>query len=272
MRLKHKILGLGLFFPIAGFAFPPGNPASAFGPSQVAAGIFFDHSGQDVFEDPAGSVLNSTGLSLDYAPWQYLQLGVFAGGGEFDIAVPASKKIDTSAHAYNANYNMLAGGSGKLATPRFANGIMRAVGFGSAGYLNSSDDFGNARTLLIYNAGLSLQFLLMEKLNLILGGEFYALDGQQTNGKTTGKVPFGISIPNKEADYFRGIVGVEYFFKGKNKPFISVAFRPSANTGWDDKLGLKNASISISLGAMAAFGKGKIEDDGDADQSGLIDQ
>ena len=68
----------------------------------------------------------------------------------------------------------------------------------------------------------------------------------------------------------RGIVGVEYYFKGKNRPFVSVAFRPTGAIGWHDELGLRNASISVSLGAMATLGKEK--PDAGEDEPGMIDE
>ena len=50
---------------------------------------------------------------------------------------------------------------------------------------------------------------------------------------------------------------MEYFFKGKNRPFLSVAFRPTGATDWHEHLGLRNASVSITLGAITTLpGKG----------------
>jgi hypothetical protein len=267
--MKIRIGAMALIVPALGFCVPPGSPMSEFGPSQIALGAFYDHSGQDLYEDGYPSVLNSTGLSLEYAPWTFLQLGMFGGGGELDIGVPDSKAADTSVHAYNTDYNIYGGASLKLSTPRFATNTTRVVAFGSLAYLNSSDNLGNSRMPILYNAGATVQFMVWDKLNLVLGGEFYAWDAVQQSA-TGAKSSFGLTAPSGVTDYLRGIVGVEYFFKGKNRPFLSVAFRPTGNTGWSDDLGLRNASISISLGAMASLGKGRI--DAGEDEPGMLDQ
>lgn len=264
-------IAVTLFIPTLAFCVPPGSPMSEFGPSQVALSVFYDHSGQDVYLDPAPSVLNTTGLSVDYGPWQYLQVGLYGGAAELDIAVPEAKVSDTSAHSFNTNYTVFGGVSGKLATPHFAANMLRGVGYGSLGYVNNSDANKNNRMVFVYNAGASIQCLLMTRLNLILGGEFYAFEGTQKNSKVADQ-PFGVSAPNGTADYFRGLIGVEYFFKGKNKPFVSVAFRPTPNIGWNDDLGISNASISISLGAIASFGKGNVNDNSDDDAPKMIEQ
>ncbi len=242
---------------------------SEFGPSQVALGAFFDNSGQDLFEDAYPSVLNATGLSLDYAPWSFIQMGIFGGGGELDVGVPDNLTSDSSLHAYNSDFNLYGGASGKLATSRFLMNTTRAVGFGSLAYLNSSDELGNGRSVLIYNTGATIQLMLWDKINFVLGGEFYAWEGTQKTSATK-DVPFGLSAPSGTADYIRGIVGVEYFFKGRNRPFVSVAFRPTGNIGWHDDLGLRNASISVSLGAVATLGKSKINSG--EDEPSMIDQ
>ncbi len=242
---------------------------SEFGPAQVSLGLFFDHSGQDIFEEGFPSVINSTGLSVDYAPWSFIQLGIFGGAAEFDNALPDALQSDSSKHSYNSDYQMMGGASGKLATPRFAANTTRAVAFGALTFINSTDGLGNGRQGFIYNAGATMQFMLWDKLNLALGGEFYAIDGtQKTALGDTG--PFGINAPDGIVDYFRGIVGLEYYFSGRNRPFISIAFRPTGSLGWHDQLGLRGASISVTLGAMASVGKRMLEP-GEEDP-GMIDK
>lgn len=243
---------------------------SEFGPAQVSLGAYFDHSGQDLFEDPSPSVLNSTGLSVDYGPWTFLQFGMFVGATEFDVALPETRLSDPDAFSYNSDYSFSAGGSLKLASPRFASNTTRGVAFGSLTYLKSEDVPGNSKTGLIYNAGATLQYLFLERVNFVLGGEFYTLIGDQKRASDGRVEAFGTSNPAGIVDYGRGIVGVEYFFKGKNRPFVSVAFRPTGSIGWHDELGLRSASISISLGAMASLGKEK--PDAGEDDAGMIDQ
>lgn len=243
-----------LLLPALALGFPPGTPMSDFGPSQVALGLFFDHSGQDLFEESAPSVLNTTGVGVEYAPWPYLALGVFGGGAEFDVDVPDNQINDTSALGFNTGYSFYGGGSLKLATPRMVNGTSRLVLFGSAGYVNAKDDFKNEKRGVVCNAGGSLQFLTWGKLNFVVGGEFQAiLEGEQTSSLTRDPQPFGISAPAGAMDYMRGLVGVEYYFKGKNQPFVSVAFRPTGAANWHDNLGLRNASVSVVLGAIATI-------------------
>jgi hypothetical protein len=269
VSMKIRSAALTLVISVLGFAFPPGAPMSEFGPAQVSLGAFFDHSGQDLFIDSYPSVLNSTGLSLDYAPWTFIQMGIFGGAGELDVAIPESRSTDTSARAFNTNYKPYGGISGRLATPRFASGTMRAVAFGTAAALESSDKFGNSKTPFVFSGGASLQFMVWNKLNFVLGSEYYAWIGEQISAR--GNVePFGLSEPSGPVDHIRGLIGVEYFFKGLNRPFISVAFRPSSLLGWDDKLGLRNGSISISLGAMATIGKARVAA-GD-DEPSLLDE
>lgn len=268
--MKIRASFLALAFPALGLCFPPGAPMSDFGPSQVSLSAFFDHSGQDLFQDQAPSVLNTTGLSLDYGPWTFLQFGLFGGATEFDVGLPDSRLSDTSAHAYNSDYTFSGGASLKLATPRFASGTTRAVAYGAATYVDSKDVPGNSKTGVIYNAGASLQYLFLNRVNFILGGEFYTVVGDQKRASDGLVEPFSTSAPDGNIDYARGLVGLEYYFKGKNRPFVSVAFRPTGSMGWDRQLGLHNASISISLGAMASLGKEK--PDAGEDDAGIIDQ
>src|SRR3954462_15966772 len=114
---------LAILIPIlaltGAWAFPPGSPMSEFGPQEVAVSLFFDHSGQDLYSEAAPSLMNSTGLSVDYAPWPYIQLGVYAGADEFDVGVPKAWQSDTYKHGFNSDYQLLMGGNAKLATPRF---------------------------------------------------------------------------------------------------------------------------------------------------------
>jgi hypothetical protein len=144
------------------------------------------------------------------------------------------------------------------------------VAFGSLAYLDSKDAPGNSKTGLIYNGGANLQYMLRNSLNFVLGGEYFAIYGDQTAAIGGASEPFGLSEASGVLDHLRGIVGVEYFFKGKNRPFVSVAFRPSGAMGWHDKLGLRNASVSVCLGAMATLGKEKAE--AGEDEPGMIDR
>jgi hypothetical protein len=243
---------------------------SEFGPSQVAVSLFFDHSGQDLYENPAPSVFNSTGLTADYAPWPYVQIGVFAGADEFDVGVPDAQKSDTSKHSFNSDYQLLMGAEAKLATPRFLSNKVRLVAYGSGAYLNNSDDPGNVRKGFAYTAGGNVQVAPWKGLNLVLGGEFYAIDGEQVGARDRKTQPFGVSSA-AITDYMRGLVGVEYFFKGPNRPFISVSFRPTGAIGWDDQLGLRNGSVCVSLGAIATLpGKGK--DKGSDEEQSVLDE
>lgn len=248
-----------LLFPALALGFPPGSPMSDFGPSQVALGLFFDHSGQDLFEDGSPSVINSNGLSVDYAPWQWFALGAFGGSAEFDVDVPDARLNDTSAYGFNTGLSFYGGGSLKLATPRFASGTTRLVAYGIAAYLNAEDENGNKKTGVMTNSGLSVQYQVRERFNIVIGGEFQALlEGEQTSSIRSEPEPFGLAAPAGPIDYMRGLVGFEWYFKGKNRPFVSLAIRPTGTTNWHDHLGLRNASVSITLGAIATLpGKGK---------------
>lgn len=244
---------------------PPGTPMSDFGPNQVALGLFFDHSGQDLFESSAPSLINSTGLAVEYAPWPYLAFGAFAGGAEFDVDVPDDRVNDTAAKGFNGDYSFYGGGTLKLATPRFASGTTRLVAQATGAYLNAEDANLNSKRGVMTNSGVTVQALAWGRVNLVIGAEFQALlQGEQTNSVRSEPEPFGISAPAGPVDYIRGIVGVEYYFKGVNKPFISVSVRPNGAIGWHDHLGLRNGSIAVTLGAMATLptkGKNQINEE-----------
>lgn len=259
-----------LSLPALASAFPPGAPMSEFGPAQVSLSAFFDHSGQDLFADLSPSVMNTAGLSLDYGPWPFVQAGIFAGATELDVALPDSRLRDDSAYSFDSDYSLSGGASLKLATPRFAAGTTRLVGFGAATYYDNKDKQGNELRGLAYDAGATVQCLIADRLNLVLGGEFYAVTGEQTSAKGHADGSFSNSQPDGIVDFGRGIVGVEWFFKGKNRPFISVAFRPSGSLGWHDQLGLRGGSISVALGAMATLGK-KLPEAGE-EEPGMADE
>jgi hypothetical protein len=227
---------------------------SDFGPNQVSMSLFFNHSGQDLGVESAPSMLNTMGLSADYAPWPYLALGVFGGGAELDVDVPDARAGDDSAFGFNGGLSLYGGGAAKLATPRIVGGTTRLVAYGSAGWFNAEDGNRNVKRGLMCNAGATLQYLVKGRFNIVLGGEFQAiLMGEQESPLTKEPVPFGMSEPTGPMDYMRGVAGFEYYFKGRNQPFLSVAVRPTGATDRHDHLGLRNASISVSVGAIATL-------------------
>lgn len=254
-----------LLLPALALGAPPGAPMSDLGASQVALGLFFDHSGQDLYENGYPSMLNTMGLSADYAPWPYLAVGAFAGAAEFDVDVPEELSEDTAAKGFNGALSFYGGASLKLATPRFAGGAMRFVAYGTGGYFDAADEFENQRRGIMCQSGLTLQYLAWGRVNFVLGGEFQAIVmGEQRNALRDDPEPFGMSAPAGAMDYLRGLAGVEVYFAGKNRPFISVAVRPTGATDWHDNLGLRNASISITLGAIATLtskGKNQVQEE-----------
>lgn len=251
-----------LALPALVLAAPPGIPMSDFGPSQVSLGLFLEHSGQDLFLDRSPSILNTYGLGLEYAPWPLLSIGAFGGVAELDVDVPDERVDDDSALGFNGGLSFSGGGLLKLATPRFASGTTRFVAYGAAAWFGAEDDFSNRKQGIMTNSGLNVQYQWAGKLNVVLGGEFQAiLEGAQENSRGR-EEPFGMSEPNAQADYVRLLVGLEWYFKGKNKPFVSVAMRPGAYSEWHEHLGLRNASIAVTLGAIATMpGKGKHKDE-----------
>jgi hypothetical protein len=263
MMYAWKLTWVLLVPALAAMASPPGSPMSEFGPSQVGVGIFFDHSGQNVFREKAPSVMNQAGLSLSYAPWPYLQYGVFGGGAEFDISAPVARQTGATApRSFDGDYSFFGGATAKLATPRVLSNTSRLVAFGAGTYFNNEDKNKNVKKGMLFNAGGSFQFLIHKRLNLVAGAEFYALDGSQVSS-TGGSQPFGLTTGHGGLDYVRALVGADYFLEGKNHPFISVAFRPSSGLGWNDNLGLRGGSVSICFGAIATLrGEGEDEDDG----------
>ncbi len=219
-----------------------------FGPGQVAVSVFADHSGQDLFKnDLAGSTLNTGGLSMDYGPWSFLQFGAFIGATQFNVEVPGSKRNQSDVLAFETNPSLAYGGSAKLATPRFFSRTTAMVGYGSATLFSAEDDARNVKKGIAYKAGGGVQLQFWPAFNMILGGEFYAIDGEQTSRLVTKPAPYSNS------DQFRGLLGFEVYFPGKNRPFISLAFRPTGAVGWNDDYGLENASISLSLGSITSL-------------------
>lgn len=238
------------------WALPPGAPMSDFGPKQFALTASFDHNGLLLYDDGSPSILNTVGLGAEYAPWRMIQLGVFLGATEFDIAVPESRKNDPRAFAFNSDYNFSGGASIKLASPRFAGESLRLVAYGSGQWVQAKDSFGNERFGLYYQAGGSLQWSPIPRLTLVLGGEYHALDGTQKNSAGR-ELPFGLEgLTPVEAG--RGLVGVEYVMPQKNRPFFNVSLRPTGNIGWNEKLGIQGASLSVTFGVMTDIGSATV--------------
>lgn len=234
-------------------AAPSGVPLAEFGPREAAIGLFFDHQGLTLFEDPASATLNMAGLSLEVAPWRFVQLGIHSGGAEFDVAVPESRQNDVTATAFNGDYNIFAGGTAKLSTPRFWGERFNLAIHGNGTWFQNEDPAGNQKNGFFYQAAGSLQWRITKRVNVVLGGEWTALDGDQEN--TLGdKGPFGLNQP-EPVDVLRGLVGVDVFLPGKNQPFISICFKPTGAIDYDDKLGIRGAALSVSLGMIAPLGK-----------------
>jgi len=233
-------------------AAPPGSPMTEFGPRQVAVSAFFDHNGLTFYEDPATSILNTAGLAVEYAPWRYLQVGAFGGASELDIAVPDRRMNDPNAHSFDGDYSFTGGATAKAATPRLFQDALRLVGYGSGAWFQVEDAAGNIRRGMYYQGGATLQYAIGRSFNLALGGEYHAVDGEQENTRKEVQ-PFGLNAAT-DFDALRGVVGVEYTFPQKNRPFISLSFRPTGSLDWDDRLGLKNGSIAVSFGVIADIG------------------
>jgi hypothetical protein len=60
---------------------------------------------------------------------------------------------------------------------------------------------------------------------------------------------------------------LEYTFAGKNKPFVSLAFRSGGEPGWEEGLGIRNGAVSITMGAIASFGKNVEEQPPEEDET-----
>lgn len=232
---------------------PPGATLGEIGPNQASVGIFYDHSGQDLYESPAASVLNTAGVVAEYGPLPYFQIGAFAGGAEFDVAVPDTRQGDSDAKGFDSDYSALFGGLVKATSPRFVDGTMRVTGFGQASYFNAEDPAGNSRRGLYYLAGGALQWEWRRKLNIAVGGEWRAIDGTQENSLGD-DAPFGLNNASG-TEAFRALLAFEYTFAGKNKPFVSLVLRSGGEPDWDDDLGIRNASICLTMGAIATFAK-----------------
>ncbi len=201
-----------------------------------------------------------------------MEVGIFGGMAEFNVGVPPGKKIGdpdgngSTLKNFESGYDLFGGASAKLATPRFLSGKARFVGYGTASIIKAEDKPGNRKSGKFYNSGILGLLDLPHRFTVILGGEFYAIDeGSQESAAGTGSKTFGMSEPNGTMDHIRAVVGVEYFFKGRNRSFISLAFRPTGELGYEDNLGLQGGSISLTLGAISNFGN-KVgqssEDDG----------
>jgi hypothetical protein len=246
------VLGTG-----ACLATPPGSPLSELKGRQLSLGVFYDYSGQQLFQEGNPSVLHTMGAALELGLVPFVNVGIFGGGDLLNIDVPpgAAPSGGVTPRAFNSGFAPYGGLSAKLATPRFLQATTRFVAYGDAAFLRAKDDYNNERQGLFYNTGLTLQAEFDHRLNLVLGAEFYAIDGTQKNRGSSAETPMGLNAPDGLVDYFRGVVGFEYFFKGPNRPFISVAFRPTGSLKYQDGIGLQGASISVTLGAITNFGK-----------------
>jgi hypothetical protein len=244
----------------AAWATPPGATLSELKAKQMALGLYFDQSGQQLFEDGSQSLLNTTGAALEYALADYVQVGGFLGAAELQVDVPPGYKDGDlvngqTLRVFDPGYSLYYGLTAKLASPRFLLGMARFVGYGQANFIDAEDDAGNKKEGTFYHAGLTGQ-VEYRGFNFVLGGEFYALvDGEQRSARGGSKQPFGLHAPAGNLDYARGIVGVEYFFKGAKRSFVSVVFRPTGSLGYDDAFGLQGGSVAVTLGAITGFAK-----------------
>ncbi len=247
------IITLGML-PLAIWAVPPGAPFTDYGPAKMALGYFFDHSGQDIFADPnkTSSILNTTGAQFTFAPVRLINFGFYVGGAEFDH----DAVVDTG-FSFNSNFNTTAGVAAKLFTPRFAGDKLRLFAFGNLGWFEAKDKFENIREIKEYHSGGGVQYQVFNVVNLILGMDVYWLDGDQSSASVaSGSNPFA------NRDLYRSLVAMEFYPATnrdliKAQPFISVAFRGTGDVSWHDKLGIKNASVSASIGLITDFIYGK---------------
>ncbi|MBF0431848.1 MAG: hypothetical protein HQK83_11250 [Fibrobacteria bacterium] len=254
-----QIIFLAGFILSSALAFPPAGPLTDYGPAKMAGAIFFDHSGQDIFEgaEETESILNTGGFHLSYAPFKMVQLGLYVGGAEFDHHAPANKP-DTA--YFDSEFKITGGATGKLVSPHFLYDKARVFVYGMAGYLEAKDTYQNVRQLNVYQSGIGFQFQIMKSLNAALGFEAFFIDGNQANTSVgLGENPFGINTP------YRGMISLEYYPKTyrdlwENQPFFSITVRGAPGIGLDNNLGLKNASIAVSVGMITNFLYGKYKE------------
>lgn len=233
------------------WALSPGGPFYDYGPAKMSLGAFYDHSGQTIYdvENSTQSVLNSTGIQATYAPWRWIQLGGSLGTAEFD-----HEKNKTSIDPFNGTYQLYWGGSAKLYTPRFAKNRMLLLMYGSVNQVEAKDG-SNIRDIWEYHAGLAAGISFTKTLSMYLGSEFYFLDGEQKNSLND-REPFG------NQDLVRGLLAFEYVPKNsssalRGSPYISFEIRPTPNYGYSQSLGLKNTSLSVSIGVTSFYLYGK---------------
>jgi len=256
--MKWLLLLIGMSISVT--AHPAGAPLTDYGPAKMALGLYFDHSGQELFNDNqrAHSLLNTTGAQLTYAPFRVLQIGVYVGGAEFDHDPSAD---DPDGPGFNANYSLTFGASGKIFTPGFMSDKLRGLLFGSMGFLKAEDGYRNVRQVFECHSGLGLQYQVIKIMKLGIGAEVYYLDGEQGNDSvSTGSNPFG------NRDLYRGLISMEFYPKTnpdliQGQPFICISFRFTGDMGWDENLGLKNGSLSITLGWITDFLYGKYKEE-----------
>ncbi len=260
------VLGLVCLSAGVAGATPPGMPLSNLLGRQMSLGVYYDYSGQSLFREGSASVLHTTGVGLEYGILDYVGVGAFAGGSVLNVDVPPGSNSDTL-RAFNSNFGPYGGLSAKLATPRFWQNTSRLVGYGQAAFLHAEDNAGNVKQGMVYNAGLSLQAELNHTYNFVLGGEYYYLDGEQQAAGGGTQFPFGLNAGDGTIDYFRGLIGFEYFFKGPNRPFISFALRPTGSMSYRSGFGLQGISLSVTLGAITSFDKQAEQRNGDAGTS-----
>ncbi len=252
-RVYLSLAALGLLGAVAAKATPSGNPVVEFGPQQLLVGFYFDHSGQEVFNDNTPSVFNTTGLNIGYAPWKFLQVGGFIGVAEFDVAKPQSKRHIDTVGSFNSDYRLHGGGSLKLVAPIWES--LSIFGSGSGAYHEATDGLGNYKEVRELSGAAGMMWRFGRLFNVAMGAEYFLLDGEQRNN-----LQHGVKFAN--LDQYRGLLALEFFpphssLTSKGIPYISLSFRPTGSIGWNDRLGLQNASIAISLGFISDLSAGE---------------
>lgn len=241
---------LGLLVPGAG-AYPAGMPLSDFGPGQVATSLFYESQGFDVFDKPgqASSILSGGGLALEYAPWTFLQAGLFGGGAEYDVELPEDRR-STTARAFNSGFAPFGGGTLKFMTPRFFGATTRLYLNGNATYFRNETEgiSGNLKSGFLYGSGAGLQVQLHPMVNLSLGGLALLLDGSQESANG-GSSDFGATY-SALTPTARGSLGLDLFLPGKTRSFLSFAFSASSKLEYDDRLGPVESAVSVALGVI----------------------
>ncbi|HEX3019125.1 MAG TPA: hypothetical protein VHP36_02440 [Chitinispirillaceae bacterium] len=221
------------------------NPATNIPEARIAIGASYHLGGYTLSNKAIPSVWNRIHSRLEYAPLNFLSLGIELGATQIDI--DKYQIGPDTIPVFHGKFGFSAAASLKLSTPALLRDLLKFTAISKVSYFSSKNKY-NAAYKGIEGAGIvGIQFHIPQFGYITTGPLVYLIDA--TSRSYTGKENFISNINN-----IRGWIAIDFFPRLKeittNKPYISLEISMSPEINYSRRVPVQEFSASISIGSV----------------------